>query len=49
MKANNIILWIASTKILLMKSVMPALPSQTERAKEGINYLSYPEYFGKYS
>ncbi len=25
---------------------MPALTSQTELAKEGLNHLGYPEYFG---
>lgn len=45
-KTNKIIFWTATILIFLMEGVMPALTSQTELAKEGINHLGYPEYFG---
>lgn len=46
MKKNKIIYWIATGIIALFEGVMPALTSQTELAKEGLNHLRYPEYFG---
>ncbi|HEY1054924.1 MAG TPA: DoxX family protein [Emticicia sp.] len=46
MKKNKIIFWVATTIIFLWEGVMPALTSQTELAKEGINHLGYPDYFG---
>ncbi|UKT64677.1 DoxX family protein [Pedobacter mucosus] len=46
MKKDKVIFWIATTIIVLMEGVMPALTSQTELAKEGIRHLGYPEYFG---
>jgi len=46
MKRNKIIFWIATGIIALFEGVMPALTSQTELAKEGLNHLGYPEYFG---
>ncbi|MBP0903739.1 DoxX family protein [Mariniflexile gromovii] len=45
-KKNKIIFWIATIIIFLFEGVMPALTSQTELAKEGINHLGYPQYFG---
>jgi uncharacterized membrane protein YphA (DoxX/SURF4 family) len=46
MKKNKIAYWITTGLIFLMEGVMPALTSQTKRAKEGISHLGYPEYFG---
>ena len=46
MKKDKIIYWTATIFIFLFEGVMPALTSQTELAKEGINHLGYPEYFG---
>ncbi|WP_339752472.1 DoxX family protein [Algoriphagus aquimarinus] len=45
-KRNTIIFWSATTLIFLFEGVMPALTSQTELAKEGIQHLGYPMYFG---
>ncbi|MEJ7685148.1 MAG: DoxX family protein [Segetibacter sp.] len=46
MKKTKIIYWTTSLVIFLFEGVMPALTSQTELAKEGIQHLGYPEYFG---
>lgn len=46
MKRDKIIFWTATTIIVLLEGVMPALTFQTELAKEGIKHLGYPEYFG---
>ncbi len=46
MKTNKIIFWTATIIIFLFEGVMPALTSQTDLAKEGIQHLGYPEYFG---
>lgn len=46
MKNKSIIFWIATGIIALFEGLMPALTSQTELAKEGINHLGYPQYFG---
>ncbi|MCL9805675.1 DoxX family protein [Flavobacterium amniphilum] len=45
MKKDKIIFWTTTIIIFLMEGVMPALTSQTELAKEGINHLQYPVYF----
>lgn len=46
MKKYRLIFWIATTIIALFEGVMPILTSQTELAKEGIQHLGYPVYFG---
>jgi hypothetical protein len=46
MKKDKIIYWITTGFIALLEGVMPAFTSQTEMAKEGIQHLGYPEYFG---
>lgn len=46
MKKDIIIYWITTTIIFLFEGVLPALTFQTELAREGINHLGYPEYFG---
>lgn len=46
MKKNKVIFWSATIFIFLFEGVMPAITSQTELAKEGINHLGYPAYFG---
>jgi uncharacterized membrane protein YphA (DoxX/SURF4 family) len=46
MKKYKIYFWLSTGFIFLMEGVMPALTSQTELAKEGINHLGYPQYFG---
>lgn len=45
MKKDKIIYWIATGIIFLFDTVMPALTSHTELAKEGIRHLGYPDYF----
>jgi hypothetical protein len=46
MKKDKIIYWSTTILIFLFEGVMPALTSQTELAKQGINHLGYPLYFG---
>ncbi|NJM79529.1 MAG: DoxX family protein [Flavobacterium sp.] len=46
MKKDKILFWSATIVIALFEGVLPALTSQTELAKEGINNLGYPSYFG---
>ena len=46
MKSTKIIYWTTTTLIFLFEGLMPALTSQTEMAKEGLNHLGYPAYFG---
>jgi len=46
MKKEKTLFWIATIIIALFEGLMPALTSQTELAKEGIQHLGYPEYFG---
>ncbi|MFM7357994.1 MAG: DoxX family protein [Sediminibacterium sp.] len=46
MKKDKVIFWTATSIIVLLEGVMPALTSQTELAKEGIRHLGYPAYFG---
>ena len=45
-KTNKVIFWITTILIFLFEGVVPALTSQTEMAKEGIEHLGYPAYFG---
>ncbi len=45
MKENKIIYWVSTTIIFLFDSVMPALTSHTELAKQGISHLGFPDYF----
>lgn len=45
-KRDKIIFWTATTFIFLFEGVMPALTSQTELAKQGVQHLGYPMYFG---
>jgi hypothetical protein len=46
MKKDKIIYWVATIFIFLFEGLMPALTSQTDLAKEGIQHLGYPTYFG---
>ena len=46
MKKFKILFWISTGLIFLFQGVMPALTGHTEMAKEGIQHLGYPEYFG---
>ena len=45
-KTIKIVYWITTIIIFLFEGVMPALTSQTELAKQGIQHLGYPQYFG---
>jgi hypothetical protein len=44
MKSTKIIYWATTTLIFLFEGLMPALTSQTEMAKEGLNHLGYPGF-----
>ncbi|MBC7867310.1 MAG: DoxX family protein [Gloeobacteraceae cyanobacterium ES-bin-316] len=46
MKKTTIVYWTSTVIIFLFEGVMPALTSQTELAKEGIQHLGYPVFFG---
>ena len=46
MKKTKIAYWVSTSIIFLMEGVLPAFTSQTELAKEGIQHLGYPLYFG---
>ena len=46
MKTRKITFWVTTTLIFLFEGVMPALTSQSEMAKEGLEHLGYPAYFG---
>jgi DoxX-like protein len=45
-KTTKAIYWTTTVIIFLFEGVMPALTSQTEMAKQGIQHLGYPQYFG---
>ena len=45
-KRTKIAFWTTTVIIFLMEGVMPALTSQTELAKQGVQHLGYPLYFG---
>ncbi len=45
MKKDKIIYWMATGFIFMFDTLMPALTSHTELAKEGIRHLGYPDYF----
>ena len=45
MKKDKMIYWAAIGIIFLFDTVMPALTSHTELAKQGIAHLGYPDYF----
>ena len=45
-KTTKAIYWVTTVIIFLFEGVMPALTSQTQLAKQGIQHLGYPEYFG---
>jgi hypothetical protein len=45
MKKDKMIYWAATGIIFLFDTVMPALTSHTELAKQGIAHLGYPDYF----
>ena len=45
-KTAKIIFWVSTSFIFLFEGVMPALFSQSERAKESMAHLGYPQYFG---
>ncbi len=46
MKKHKIIFWITTTIIFVMEGIMPALFSQSEDARKGMEHLGYPLYFG---
>ena len=46
MKKSKLIFWTTTVIIFLFEGVLSALTSQTEMAKEGIQHLGYPPYFG---
>lgn len=46
MKTTKILFWTTTIIIFLFEGVLTALTSQTELAKEGIQHLGYPQYFG---
>lgn len=46
MKKHKIIFWVTTTLIFLMEGVGPAFFSQSEEAKQGMEHLGYPLYFG---
>ena len=46
MKTTKAIYWTTTVIIFLFEGVMPALTSQTQLAKQGIQHLGYPQYFG---
>ena len=45
-KTTKAVYWVTTVIIFLFEGVMPALTSQTQLAKQGIQHLGYPEYFG---
>jgi len=45
MKSTKIIYWIATSLIVILDGVIPALTSNSELAKQGISHLGYPDYF----
>lgn len=45
MKTTKIIYWTSTIIIFLLDGLMPALTSNTELARQGINHLGYPDYF----
>jgi len=45
-KTTKAIYWVSTVIIFLFEGVMPALTSQTELAKQGMQHLGYPLYFG---
>ena len=45
-KTTKAIYWTTTVIIFLFEGVLPALTSQTELAKQGIQHLGYPQYFG---
>ena len=45
-KTTKAIYWVTAVIIFLFEGVMPALTSQTELAKQGMQHLGYPLYFG---
>ncbi|WP_308992484.1 DoxX family protein [Mariniflexile litorale] len=46
MKKTKIIFWTTTSIVFIMEGLIPAFTSQTELAKQGIQHLGYPEYFG---
>ena len=46
MKTTRIIYWVSTTLIFVFQGLMPLFFSQTEAAREGIQSLGYPVYFG---
>jgi len=45
-KTNTIIFWIATTFVAISEGIIPAFTFRTQLAREGINHLGYPDYFG---
>lgn len=46
MKKYKTLFWVSTGFLFLFEGLMPALTFNTEMAKQGINHLGYPEYFG---
>jgi uncharacterized membrane protein YphA (DoxX/SURF4 family) len=46
MKSTKTIYWVTTIIIILMEGVMPAFTSQSQMAKDALNHLGYPPYFG---
>ncbi len=45
MKKDKTIYWIFTSVIVAFDSLLPALTSHTELARQGISHLGYPDYF----
>ena len=45
MKKHKIIYWTTTIILFLFDSLLPALTSHTDLAKQGISHLGYPDYF----
>jgi hypothetical protein len=45
MKTTKITYWTSTILIFLLDGLMPALTSNSELARQGINHLGYPDYF----
>lgn len=46
MKKHKIIFWVTTTLIFLMEGVGSALGYNSDEAKQGMQHLGYPMYFG---
>ncbi|PIR04275.1 MAG: hypothetical protein COV59_03525 [Candidatus Magasanikbacteria bacterium CG11_big_fil_rev_8_21_14_0_20_39_34] len=46
MKKTKILFWVTTTIIFLFEGVLTAFTSQSDMARESIQHLGYPIYFG---